>query len=99
MPLDEPFSARIKRLREEASLSQEELAEKSGLSLAAIAAYESGKRRRPYQSSLRGLADALQVPVAYLRTGTEEQTAPSQPGGDPAVSDERAGIPPAASLV
>jgi NB-ARC domain/Helix-turn-helix domain len=43
-------------------LTQEELAERSGLSTRAIADMERGRTARPYRSSLRQLADALELP-------------------------------------
>ena len=42
-----PFGERLRRLRVAAGLSQEALAERSGLSVQAIGALETGKRRRP----------------------------------------------------
>lgn len=45
-----------------AGLSQEELAERSGLSVRAIANMEGGRTARPYRRSVRLLADALELP-------------------------------------
>ena len=42
-----------------ASLSQEELARRAGLSAKAIGALERGERRRPYPHTVRALVDAL----------------------------------------
>ena len=53
------FAARLRRLREAAALTQEELAERAGLTANAIGALERGERRRPYPHTLRVLADAL----------------------------------------
>ncbi|MCC2627565.1 MAG: hypothetical protein K0S14_1215 [Thermomicrobiales bacterium] len=53
------FGERLRRLRVAAGLSQEALAERSGLSVQAIGALETGKRRRPYPHTLAALADAL----------------------------------------
>jgi transcriptional regulator with XRE-family HTH domain len=51
---------RLRELRERGALSQEDLAEKSGVSRATIADLEAGKRpARP--STRRKLADALSV--------------------------------------
>lgn len=40
-------------------MTQAELAERAGLSVKAISALESGRRQRPYPSTVRALADAL----------------------------------------
>ena len=53
------FGERLRRHREAAGLSQEELAEKAGISGKAIGALERGERRRPYPATIRQLADAL----------------------------------------
>jgi predicted ATPase/DNA-binding XRE family transcriptional regulator len=53
------FDARLRRLREAAGLTQEELAMRSGLSVAAVSALERGLRRHPYPHTVRSLADAL----------------------------------------
>lgn len=53
------FGEHLRRLREQAALTQEELAERSGLTAQAIGALETGKRRRPYPATVRALADAL----------------------------------------
>lgn len=55
----------IRRLREKAGLTQEELALKSGLSQGYINQLESGKRRYT-QKSLELIADAQSLPVAEL---------------------------------
>ncbi|WP_322921178.1 ATP-binding protein [Nocardioides renjunii] len=49
----------LRALREDAGLSQEELAERAGLSPHAISALERGTRTRPYPHTLRSLAAAL----------------------------------------
>ncbi|MGY1747077.1 ATP-binding protein [Blastococcus sp. SYSU D00695] len=54
-----PLAERLRRLRERAALTQEELAERSGVTAKAISALERGERRRPYPHTLRALAEAL----------------------------------------
>ena len=54
-----PFGAHLRRLRETAGLTQEELATRSGLSPDAVSALERGQRRHPYPHTVRSLADAL----------------------------------------
>src|SRR3712207_5301523 len=54
-----PFGAHLRRLREAAGLTQEELAERAGLTAKGISDLERGRRRRPYPHTTRCLADAL----------------------------------------
>ena len=49
----------LARLRARAGMSQEELAERAGLSAHAISALERGTRTRPYPHTVRSLAEAL----------------------------------------
>ncbi len=58
---DVPFGTCLRRLRETAGLTQEELASGAGLSARAIAGLERGERRRPYPHTVRSLADALRL--------------------------------------
>jgi tetratricopeptide (TPR) repeat protein/transcriptional regulator with XRE-family HTH domain len=53
------FGSLLRRFRGRAQLTQEELAERSGLSVRAIADAESGRTNRPQRRSVRMLADAL----------------------------------------
>jgi predicted ATPase/DNA-binding XRE family transcriptional regulator len=55
----ETFGTRLRRLREAAALTQEELAARAGLSAKAIGALERGERRRPHPPTIRALATAL----------------------------------------
>jgi transcriptional regulator with XRE-family HTH domain len=66
----------MKRLRNRAGLTQQELATNSGLSIAQIVALEQGKRDNPRLDTLRKLAAGLGCTVAELigeagQTGTE----------------------------
>ena len=65
---DIPFGGRLRRLRETAGLTQEELAEKAGLSAKGISDLERGERKRPYPHTVRSLADALGL-SEYERAG------------------------------
>jgi predicted ATPase/transcriptional regulator with XRE-family HTH domain len=56
-----PFGPRLRRLRESAGLTQEELGSRAGLTAKAISALERGERKRPYPHTVRSLADALQL--------------------------------------
>jgi predicted ATPase/DNA-binding XRE family transcriptional regulator len=53
------FAASRRAFRESRSLTQEELAARSGLTVKAIGALERGERRRPFPHTVRALADAL----------------------------------------
>jgi predicted ATPase/DNA-binding XRE family transcriptional regulator len=53
------FGSVLQRLRREAGLSQQELAERAGLSLRGIADLERGARRNPYPATVRRLTEAL----------------------------------------
>jgi predicted ATPase/DNA-binding XRE family transcriptional regulator len=53
------FGAWLRRAREQAGLTQDELAERAGLSTNAISALERGDRRRPYPATVRALGAAL----------------------------------------
>jgi predicted ATPase/DNA-binding XRE family transcriptional regulator len=57
----ERFADLLRRYREAAGCSQEELAERAGLSKNAIGALERGERRRPHPDTLRRLAAALEL--------------------------------------
>jgi len=57
--VDRAFGARLRECRQSAGLSQQELAERSGLSVRAISDLERSRTRFPYQDSLGRLADAL----------------------------------------
>jgi len=57
----EPFGTALRRLRERSGLTQEQLAERAGLSPRAVRALERGERMHPYPHTLRALTDALGV--------------------------------------
>ncbi len=59
MEADASFGERLRRLREAAGLTQEELAERAGLNADAIGGLERGARRHPYPATVRALAHAL----------------------------------------
>jgi len=52
----------LRKQRVDAGLTQEDLAERSGVSVRAIADLERGRTRRPYPSSVRALVQALGLP-------------------------------------
>ena len=58
------FRESLRQLRQAAALSQEELAERAGLSLRGISDLERGVRRAPHLTTVRLLADALALSPA-----------------------------------
>ncbi len=64
----EPFAVLLRRYRVAAALSQEALAERSGLSVRTISDLERGFKQRPYLETVRLIANALQL-NAELRAG------------------------------
>ena len=54
-----PFGLLLRRLRERSGLSQEQLAERAGISAKAVSALERGERQHPYPHTVRSLATAL----------------------------------------
>src|SRR6516165_3141858 len=85
-----PFGALLRRYREAAGLSQEDLAERAGLTEKGIGALERGERKRPQPHTLQQLATALQLSdqerAAFIAAvprragaGTEPEAAPAAP--------------------
>jgi predicted ATPase/transcriptional regulator with XRE-family HTH domain/DNA-binding CsgD family transcriptional regulator len=54
-----PFGEQLRQFRLRAGMSQEGLAERSGLTASAVGALELGARKRPYPHTVGALADAL----------------------------------------
>jgi tetratricopeptide (TPR) repeat protein/transcriptional regulator with XRE-family HTH domain len=71
------LAAWLRAQRERAALTQEELAERSGVSVGTISGIETGHIRRPRIASLRRLADALGL------AGPERQALLDGTGGQP----------------
>ena len=65
------FGQNIRRIRQERSLTQEELALMSGLSQGYVNQLESGKRKFT-QKTLTVIADALSLPLSIFFTEEEE---------------------------
>jgi predicted ATPase/Tfp pilus assembly protein PilF/DNA-binding XRE family transcriptional regulator len=81
-----PFSHHLRRLREAAGLTQEELAERAGISVKAVSALERGRRQRPYPHTVRALGDALgltDAERALLAGSMPERTRPARQGDVP----------------
>ncbi len=58
------FADVLRELRAQRSLTQEELAERAGITVKAVSALERGERRRPYPHTVRSIADALGLDAA-----------------------------------
>ncbi|HXM53776.1 MAG TPA: helix-turn-helix domain-containing protein, partial [Candidatus Dormibacteraeota bacterium] len=84
-----PFGGRLRRLRLRAALTQEELAERSGLSVEAISALERGFRRHPRRATLALLAGALELETTEMASFLEP---PRLPGRGPRQAPARAGL-------
>src|SRR5918998_6598638 len=84
------FGVRLRRLREGAGLTQEELASRAGLSARAISSLERGERKHPHPHTVRSLADALGLAdderaallAAVPGRGAAQAPATAPPGSD-----------------
>ncbi len=91
-----PLAGLLRRWRERAALTQEELAARAGVTAKAVGALERGDRRRPYPHTLRALADALGLDDAD-RAALAAAARPGTPADPPSPA---AGLPlPAAPLL
>ena len=78
--LDEPFADRLKKLREQAKLTQEQLAEKSGLDVGTIRQLEQGTRTNPQWQTVCALSRGLAKDIVVF-VGTDGWQ-PPEPVGD-----------------
>lgn len=67
------FGNKIKELRKQAGLSQQELAEKLGVTQKSICNYENDTRFPKGQNVIKGLADIFGVTVDYLLENTDNK--------------------------
>ena len=78
------FATLLRQYRVAAHLSQEKLAERAGLSVAAISALERGVRKTPHMATVRLLAKALRLnALERAMFGATARMPPEryQPGG------------------
>lgn len=68
------ISFRIKYLREQHSISQQELANSIGVSLRTIQRYEAGCVKRPSNTVIQLIANSLGVSIEYLLEGDNQQS-------------------------
>ena len=85
------FGVQLKKLREAAGFTQEELATVAGLSVHAVSALERGERRRPHVETVRALSAALDVTGSARDALVASARAPVH---TPAVDELREGLLP-----
>src|SRR5579859_5034876 len=84
------FGDLLRRYRAAAGLTQEDLAERAGLSVQAIGALERGLRRRPHRDTLDLLAAALALSPEQRATFTAAARRRDQAA--PAVAEAHLGV-------
>ena len=75
---DDSLADRVKKLRKDKGLSQEELAEAAGVDPRTVQRIEKGKSK-PQPANLRSIADALGVTVHDLQEPPQSRVAPDAP--------------------
>jgi len=97
-----PLAELLRWFRERVALTQEELAERAGLTPHAISALERGARTRPYPHTIRALGQALALTepeMAQLRAAVpRRQSTPAPPRSPERADDPRPGPQPASHL-
>ncbi len=89
------FAELLRTSRERAGLTQEELAERSGLTPHAISALERGARTRPYPHTVRALGDGLGLSPdeqALLRAAVPRRAAAASSPGEAAPTPAPTGL-------
>jgi predicted ATPase/DNA-binding XRE family transcriptional regulator len=92
---DNAFGLLLRELREQAGLTQEELAERARLTAYAVGSLERGRRQRPYPNTVRSLADALGATDeqrSRLVRAVQRRT-PAAPAREPAVTASPVEVP------
>jgi transcriptional regulator with XRE-family HTH domain len=64
--MNERFALRLRQLRKDKGLTQEELSKVSGVSLPTISRYEGGTRDEPKLTIMKQLANYFDVSIDYL---------------------------------
>ena len=85
MDVRDQISKRLKQLRKENSLTQKDLADKTGLSLSTIIGYEN-KKREPNSKAMAALENYFNVSGSYLRGETEIKS-PMTASDDPEIME------------
>jgi transcriptional regulator with XRE-family HTH domain len=94
MSPDRSFGTLLRQFRQAAGLSQEQLAERAGLTAKAIGALERGERQHPYPQTLQALAQALGLADAERQTlfgAVHRREGTAEPAPQPATP---AALPP-----
>jgi transcriptional regulator with XRE-family HTH domain len=81
MSTSQDIGARIRATRRESGLTQDELADRVGVSRSAVAQWETG-RAGQVTGNLSRIADALQVNVEYLMIGDDKRAVGEVRQGD-----------------
>lgn len=89
------FGGLLRTLREARALTQDELAERAGVTVKAVGALERGERRRPYPHTVRALADALDAGPDERAALIASVPARARPAADPPPAPAPVGPPPA----
>ena len=87
-PALENFGTLVRQYRLALGLSQEELADRSGLSVRAIANIERGRTTRPHRHSVQSLGDALVLPDSQRRELDRAARVPAE-GVPPMAAESR----------
>jgi transcriptional regulator with XRE-family HTH domain len=83
-PAPDSFGTLLRQYRAASGLSQEELADKSGLSARAVANMERGRTARPHRRSVQLLAEALGLPeYDWLRLDRASRVPDTGPAANP----------------
>lgn len=69
--MNSKFSIRLKELRKERGLTQEDLSKLSGISFPTISRYENGQRDEPKLTILKTIANYFDVTIDYLVGDTD----------------------------
>src|SRR5947209_4659446 len=80
--MSESFASLLHQHRLAAALTQERLAERAGISATGIASLERGRRRAPRLSTVRLIADALELDGEALAEFSEAASRPPEPAGE-----------------
>jgi transcriptional regulator with XRE-family HTH domain len=99
----EAFGELVRRARVAGQLTQEALAERTGLSVRAISNIERSRTTRPHRASVLQIAEVLGLDQAKLEGLTDEDERPASPAdrgsrpaprpADPAAADEGEPLP------
>lgn len=81
MSTPEAIGARIREVRRERGITQDELSERVGVSRSAVAQWETG-RAGQVTGNLSRIADALEVTVEYLMFGQDKRSPGEAHKGD-----------------